>query len=235
MANTADLVASTVLDKAASLMNDTAEVTYGYSVTLPYLQIAMQELQEEFQLNSIPSSENTSAIVAMLAGQTEIIFDGGSNPSLPDDLIEPKQLWERNTGIDPFIPMTKRDFLPHYLEGAPTTTFTYWVWQDQKIKFLVSTADNDVKIDYVKTLFPDLVDENSLIGIINARTFLEFRTAGLCAEFIERNITSADALNGQGVLALQRAMGIGVKGKQAIQTRRRPFRSSYKRARGSYR
>ncbi len=227
-----DLIASTVLDSVASLMNDTAKTTYTYVATIPYLRLAMNELQEHFQLNSIPSTQLTSVVIQVNAGLTEIVFNGAGVPTLPNDLIEPNQLWERNRNIDPYVPMIKKDYLPHYLEGTPVSYFGFYTWNDQKISFLPSTQDNDIKIDYIKELFAQLVDENSQINVINARTFLEYRTAGLCAEFIERNVTSAQSLNTYGILALDRATGIGVKGKQAISTRRRPFRSGFKR-RGS--
>ena len=231
---TVDLVASTVMDASASLLNDTAKTVYTYAAQIPYLRIAMNELQEKYQLNGISAAEQTSAVIQVNAGQTTITFNAVVTPALPDDLIEPLKLWERNRGIDPFIPMTHVEFLPRYMEGAPTSQLVWWTWLNQQITFLPSTANNDVKIDYIKTLFPQLVDENSIINVINARSFLEYRTAGLCAEFIERNMSSAQGLNTYAVLALDRALGIGVKGKQSIQTRRRPFRQAYKRRIGNW-
>jgi hypothetical protein len=103
------------------------------------------------------------------------------------------------------------------------------VWESQAIKFLNCNRDNDIKIDYIKELFTPLVDETSLINVINASTFLEYRTAALCAEFIERNQASANSLNVYAVIAMDRATGIGVKGKQTILTRRRPFRAAFKK------
>jgi hypothetical protein len=226
---TVDLVASQVMAAAASLMNDTARTVYTYTVQIPYLRIAMNELQERYQLNAIPATQKSSVVIPVDAGETEITFNAVGSPALPDDLIEPERLWERNRNINPFVPMTKVEYLPHDMEGVPTNNFVWYVWQDQKIILLESTQDNDIKIDYIKTLFPELVDENSQINVINARTFLEYRTAGLLAEFIERNLTSSESMNAYAMLALDRALGIGAHGKQAIQTRRRPFRSGWKR------
>lgn len=224
-----DLAASTVLAKSATLLNDTARTIYTYAALLPYLQIAMQELQEEFQLRNISSSQLTSAAITVPAGITQIVYNGIGVPTLPTDMIEPQQLWERPSGIDPYIPMIKRDYIPHQLEGVLVTSFGFYVWENQMIKFLSSSMNIDVKIDYIKELFQPLVDENSSINIINAATFLEYRTSALAAEFIERNQSNANALNTYAVLAIDRATGIGIKGKQAITTRRRPFRSSYKK------
>ena len=125
--------------------------------------------------------------------------------------------------------MSRRDYIPHQFEGTTTSKFSFYVWENQIIKFLPSNQSNDIKIDYIKDIFTPLVDETSLINVINAATFLEYRTAGLCAEFIERNLASANSLNTYAIMALDRATGIGVKGKQTILTRRRPFRAAYKK------
>jgi hypothetical protein len=230
--STSDLLAGTVMDKAASLMNDTARTVYSYTAQVPYLQMAMDELQEEFQLHNMAVTEETSAVIPINTGLTEIIFNGGVGfPTLPTDFIEPKQLWERFRNSDPFVPMRKVEYLPHYLGGVNINQFLVFTWSHQKIEFLPSNTDNDIKIDYIKALFTTIANENSLINVINAKTFLEYRTAGLLAEFIERNLTSANAMNAYAVLAKDRVVGINSKGKQQISTRRRPFRSAYKRRR----
>jgi hypothetical protein len=227
---TVDLVASTVLAKASSLMNDTARTVYTYAAVLPYLQLALQELQEHFELNSIPATQLTSAVIQVNAGITVLNYNAGPVlPELPDDMIEPNQLWERERNIDPFVPMSRRDYIPHNLEGTPTGKFSFFTWNNQQITFLPCNRNNDIKIDYIKDLFTPLVDETSVINVINASTFLEYRAAALCAEFIERNIASANSLNTYAILALDRATGIGVKGKQTILTRRRPFRAAFKK------
>jgi len=228
----ADLLASEVMDRAASLLNDTAKNIYTYVAQLPYLNIAVQELQEEFELSNIPVTEETSAIIWVAAGVSAITYNAAGtpqNPTLPSDMVEPAQLWERQHSIDPFIPMTKRDYIPHYLEDIESEQFIYFVWQDQQIRFLPAVQDNDIKIDYIKQLFNIITDQNTQINIINSRTFLEYRTAALCAEFIERNLTSAQGLNNYAIMGMDRAKGIGIKGKQTIVTRRRPFRAGYKK------
>lgn len=228
-----DLVGSNVMDISASLLNDTARTNYTYAAQSPYLRIALQELRELFELNSIPVTQLTSAVIPMDAGDTEIVYNAAvGTPGLPNDFVEPQQLWERTRNINPYTPMTRRDYLPHSLEGVEISQFIYFVWQDQKIIVLPSVQNNDIKIDYIKQLFPDAgatVDENTQINVVNAATFLEYRTAALCAEFIERNLTSANGLNSYAVLGLDRVSGISSKSKQTIMTRRRPFRSGYKR------
>src|SRR4030095_4770551 len=230
-----DLVGGNVMDVAASLMNDTAKTVYTYAAQSPYLRISLQELRELFELNNIPVTQQTSAVVQINAGITAIVYNAAGTPvapKLPDDMVEPAQLWERARGIDPYVPMTKQDYLPHNVEGVLTSQFIFYTWNAQQIEVLPANQNNDIKIDYIRQLFPDAgatVDQNTVINVINCQTFLEYRTASLCAEFIERNQTSAQALGAYAVLALDRDTGIGVKGKQNIMTRRRPFRAGYKK------
>lgn len=225
----ADLIAGTVMDASASLLNDTAKVVYTYAAQIPYLRMSLNELREYYELHSIPMTEETSAVIQVDAGTNKIIYNGVGVPTLPNDFVEPNQVWERERGVNPFIPMTRRDYLPHNLEGVAISQFIFYVWQSQEIRFLPANRNNDIKIDYIRELFQFVLDENSQINVVNAQTFLAYRTAALCAEFIERNLTSANGLNAYGGLALDRATGIGVKGKQSIMTRRRAFRGAYKR------
>lgn len=223
----AELTAGQVMNIAASLLNDASRSVYTYAVQLPYLQLAIQELQERFELHNIPVTEKSSAVIQVDAGEDEISY--GGTPALPEDMVEPLQLWERPRDTDPWVPMTKRDFLPHNLEGVEISQFIYYVWQDQKILLLPANADNDIKIDYTKELFGEIADEDTEINIINARSYLEYKTAALVAKFVENNDARHDSLVISAEMAIDRAMGIGVKGKQNIFSRRRPFRSNYKR------
>ena len=233
---TTSLTAGEVMDKSASLMNDTAKTVYTHTAQLPYLQMALDELQESFELSNIPITSQTSAAVTVAIGTTSIDpVDGigsGAAPNYPTDLVEIQQLWERLSGsTDPYVPMTQKEFIPHELDNLPTESLMYWAFMNQVIQFNPSgaTTARQVKIDYIKKIFPDLITTATVIGIINARSFLQYRTAGLCSQFIGDNPSRAEELNNFAQMALDRVIGIGVKGKQSINTRRRPFMASYKR------
>jgi hypothetical protein len=222
--------AGDVMDISAALLNDPELSVYTYTAQLPYLKLASQELQESFEQNNIPITNETSAVIEVDAETTEIGFsDYTPSPNLPDDLIEIRQLWWSPRDQNQWLPMSKREYLPHYLEDAQTSALGFYTWNDQIIKFLPASADNDVKIDYIKPIFPAIVDQNTILGLINGKTFLEFRTAGLCARYIGENPTRGDELDGFAQMASDRATGIGTKGKQSIPVRRRPFRAGFKR------
>ena len=233
--STTDTTVYQVLDGAAALMNDAAKTQYTYAAVLPYLNMALDTLQEMFELNNVPVTNETSAVIPIDAGVTEIhkVLQPSSPPEYPHDLVEIRRLWERNRDIDPFIPMNKQDFLPHYMEGQETNALIWWVWINQTIRFLPSDTDNDVKIDYVRALFAPIqqVVTDTDIGVINCRSYLKFKTGAFCARYAGENETRADELDEEAALAIDRSMGISTKGRQAKNTRRRPFRANY-RSRG---
>lgn len=221
-----DLTSGDVMDKVAALMNDTAKQNYTYTAQLPYLQMAMQDLRKLLELNNSPVTEETSAIIEVDAGVEAIGFS--TTPALPVDLIEIQQLWESPRDQDSWIPMSRKDYLPHYLENIEVSQWLFWTWISNQIRLLPSIADNDLKIDYIRGLFIDVEDENSELAVINADSYLQFRTAALCAEFIGENPVRALSLNMQAKESFDVMIGIDNKGKQGLATRRRPFRSSWK-------
>lgn len=221
------LLASEVMDLSAAALNDADRTTYTYDIQIPYLKMALQELQEIFQLNSLPITQQTSAVIALTAGDDSIQFNVINSPRLPDNLIEPQRLWEQNRDSGPFMPMTRKEYIPHGLSSAMNQQI-YWVWQQNKIILLPSNQNNDIKIDYLGSLFPKYVIEQTIIPCQNGLGFLSYRIGGLIKELIERDLQGASSLNGFASLALDRIQGISIKGKQSIMARRRPFRSSYK-------
>lgn len=223
-----DLLAGTVMDISAALLNDPNRTVYTYAAQLPYLQLALQELQEYYQEHNIPTTQDSSAIINMEAGDTQIVYNGGSTPSLPDDMVEPQSLYESPEGENSWILMTKKQYIPHTLESLPVNMFRIYSWNGQEIRVPAASTDIDIKIDYLKELFTEIENESSIINVINARTFLQYRTASLCAEFNERNTTSSESLGAYAQMGIERAAGIAIKRGQNIYTRRRPFRAGYK-------
>lgn len=223
------LLASEVMDLSAASLNDVDKTTYDYTTQIPYLKLALQELQEIYELNSLAVTEKSSAAIRVNSGQTKIKFNVVSGPRLPDNLVEPERLWERTVDFNPWVPMTRKEYLPHELAGTRTSNFTYWVWSSNEIHLLESSQDNDIKIDYIGSLFPKYVRSDTIIPVINAQNYLAYKTASLIVELIERDIAKAGSLSAKADLAMDRISGITIKSKQSIVARRQPFRSAYKR------
>lgn len=224
-----------IIKRVASLQNDSKQQRYTSGAVLPYFNMALDDLQEIFQQNDIPLTYEVSANITVPA-QTDpnakVSIGFTTVPALPSNLIEIKQLWESVTGQELWIPVHKRAFIPHYTEGSQVSAFGIWAWVDNEIKVPNSLQSNDLKIDYIKSIFNEVtlatIDSEMGIEFKNCKSYLQYRTAGLCAMFIGANPTRAAALSSEATDALGRSLGIAIKGKQPISFRRRPFRQSYK-------
>jgi len=229
---------SDIISTVAVLMNDSAQTQYTNAICLPYLNLALDELQEIYELNGIPVTNKTSSPpITMIAGNNILGFS--TTPSLPSDLIEIQQLWESTSGLNQWTPMLKKDFLPHYLEdGTTISMFLIWAWLNEQVNLIAANANNDLKIDYTASIFatPILIGNVgvSLPSFTNIKTYLEYKTAALCAMFIAENPERAVALDSLTMSALSRSLGVPIRGMQSITTRRRPFRHSFKHRGASY-
>ena len=221
------MTAGDVMDSAAALLNDTALTNFTYAKQIPYLNIAMRELQEECESNNVPMSNATSAVLVVPVGTVTI--GPATTPALPTDLIEIQGCYERLTGTnDPFVPLTRVDFLPLYQSGQLFEDLIYFQWANQAINFLGATSSRDVKLNYIAAVLPVIASSTTTITMFNSISFLSYRTAALCAQFIGENKERADDLNVDARLGLDRVLNINTKGRQSTFTRRRPFMAGYK-------
>jgi hypothetical protein len=227
---------SDIITVVSGLMNDSAQAVYDNPTCLPFLSLALDELQEIYELNGIPVTNETSAAIKIPKGINRLGFD--TTPTLPSDFIELQQLWESTSGLNQWTSVIKKETIPHYLEDNTTISmFLIYAWEHGRIVLIPANADNDLKLDYTASLFNTpiaLKDVNVNLPFTNVKTYLEYKTAALCAMFIAENPDRAMALDSLTGTALSRALGIPIKGMQSIVTRRRPFRHSFKHRGTSY-
>jgi hypothetical protein len=228
---------SDIITVVSTLMNDSAQAEYNNTTVLPMLNLALDELQELFEQNDIPVTHETSgALITIPAGVNQLGFD--TTPALPSDLVEISQLWESTSGLFEWTPMIKKDYIPHYLEDLTTISmFLIWTWEHGRVNLIAANQPNDLKIDYTASMFNtpiQIKDINVNLPFINVKTYLEYKTASLCAFFIAENESRAAVLDTAAGNALNRALSIPIKGQQSIITRRRPFRHSFKHRGVSY-
>lgn len=234
---TTNRTVSSMMDAAAALMNDTEKQVWTNTVQLPYFKIACRELREHMASANMQLTEGTSEVITIDAGVTEInppINGAGTNaaPTYPADLLEVQKVWARLSGSsDPFIEVNYVRGLDQTLAGINYDGIFQYTFQDNKIKFWPSTTDQEIKLEYVRSVIPDLVTDDSIISVINAETFLIYRTAALLSEFVGENPSRSQSLNANAIMAVDRMTTIDVKGTQKVGTRRRPFLASLK-ARG---
>jgi hypothetical protein len=220
------MVAKEIMDSSAALLNDINLTVYTYAKQVPFLNIALDDLQEVLQANNVAITNKTDTEIVVNAGVLTI-GGGGGDPALPNGLIEIQRLWERLNGSSSnYIPMVRKEFLP--LLVTQTSSLIYWAWMDQVIKFIGATTDRQIRIDFISDVIPKIADENDNIDIIGSQSFLTYRTASLCAQYLGENETRANLLNGEANSSIDKLLSINTKGRQAITTRRRPFMAGYK-------
>ncbi len=219
------IAVSAMMDTAAALLNDTAKVIYTYAAQLPFYNLAQNELQEEMERNNVQSSNAIASPITVAAGVVTIDFS--TTPALPSTLIEIQEISERPAGqtVD-YIPMTRKEFLPTIVNQIDS--LVYWSWINQQLKFIGATIDVQILLYYISSRLPKVTDTSTTISLINAESFLEYRTAALCAWFIGENESRYQVLNQEAENAKDRFLGIDSKGRQGIATRRRPFMASYR-------
>jgi hypothetical protein len=226
--------AGDVFELAAAVLNDQVQAVYTDAVQMPYLNIAILDLKRQLQLNNVPVTNDTSAVITIPANTDELEI-GGTTPCLPADLIEIQQLWQRWSGTEnPFLPIQKFEFLPHYWDDTQTSQIPAWSWIAQKTKFISANIALDLKVDYIADIIPAITDADDEISVLNAMGYLVYQTAGHCAMFIGSNESRASVNYTLAKGSLDEILGISSKGRQSIYTRRRPFMAAYKNRGVSY-
>jgi hypothetical protein len=211
--------AGQVMDTVAPLLNDPDKTDYTYITMLPYLNLAIGELNELLEESNVGVTNEVSPVYIVRAGNNIL-----TNP--PHDMIEIQEIGERQLGDKgPFIPLPRREFL----DSLPVSnSLSFWTWSRQEIKFNAANTDREVQLKYTRRPFWGAQNDKSIIGTVSAHMFLTYKTAALCAQFVGENETRAAILQAQAERAFERILGISNKGKQQIMTRHRPFRAGYK-------
>jgi hypothetical protein len=222
---TPNFTAGDVMSAVRALLNDNAGQYYSNTVQIPYINMAMLELREYLELSNSPVTNYSDTVLTIPAGTTVINYV--TTPALPQDLVDIRQMWYRPTGDGPFVPLTRKDFLPHWLDGQDLYSFLFWAWYDNAVHIPSSSQINDLKLDYIKQI-AEVVDENSQLSLINGQSFLNYRTAALLCRYVKNDVEKAQDMDVNAQTSLDRTIGIESKGRQAITTRRRPFRQGYK-------
>jgi len=215
------LVASQAMHGAALLNNDPAHTDYTYDVMMPYLNMAIYELNEHLAESNAPATNQISPPIMIFKGENHI-------SNLPYFLINVQEVAERAAkSTDAFRPLPRKEFAEAY---ASSNSLVFWAQEGEQIVFNRNGAsiDIEVQLKYIQVSVKPAVTFESVIGPTIATMFLIYKTGALLAQFIGENESRSSILNEQAELALERIIGIGNKSKQQTMTRHRPFRAGYK-------
>ena len=229
--STTNLTAGEVMDWVASLMNDTGKTAYTYVTMLPYLNMALDELQEEMERHNVPVTDETAAYIRIPVGTLKVTpIESPELPHFPDDLLEVRALSERLYGTsDPFTPMHRNNFLN---VRTLSTSLLDFSWTGQEIRFIGAVTDRELKLDYLRELIRNADSGHTPIPIMGVKSYLAYKAASFCAKYVAENPERAKLLLDDADGCMDNILGISAKGRQGITTRRKPFRSAWK-SRGS--
>jgi hypothetical protein len=208
------LLASEVMDRSRAVLNDIAIDLYTNEILLPYLKIANDDLSDELTDNGATVNKEVTTDIPLSRGNKALV--------LPDDMIVPIELFEKDAGQDDsFYRFVKqRPFLPN---GLPANELSTWTWREQSIIFVGSVLDKQVRVRYYR-LITQILGETTSIELTHSLNYLSYHTAALAAEHIGQNRTKAIDLEGQAIQKLNKLLKKEVKQNQAKPTRRLPFK-----------
>lgn len=219
-------------DAAQSLDGNLLAITQPY--TMEYVNSAWHRLQDELAEAGAPRLEREVILPAVPvcgspdpAVQVSVSYSGANDgallwpsPVLPQDMMEPMRLHERQTGmVGNFVPMNAAvDGLPRVPQGQ---RLRLWDWKDDSLFFIGSTQLNDVLLRYYAYL-PAIVNEPGVqLGILRCERAMGFYIAGEFAA--ARGSTAADGLIAKGDDAVAKMTVRIARVKQRTSRRRKPY------------
>jgi hypothetical protein len=228
-----------VLNRARVLVNDAAQSLAGNLLadTTPYtlelLNSGYEQLQDELLDRDVETFTKEAVLSSMTPAQITDpgltvninfanYFDGVSNnasPVLPQDLILPLRLWERQTGINeiwwPMRPVN--DGLP---SASQVARLVYWDWRTDAIYFTGSNQTNDLRIRYAAYL-PALTASGDAVKIFRSKEALAHLVAARFA--FSRGSPFAEGLEAKAMNEIAKMVGRSARKRQRGQHRRLPY------------
>lgn len=201
--------------------------------TLTYVNEAWWTLQEKLAINGV-ETQISETVLNNLTAVTDLdpatqayidyqhYFDGETTldtPVLPQDLILPIRLWERQYGTEQeFIPMNPaQDGLPSRVKSI---YLGEWEWRNNKIRLVGATQASDIRIRY-QSYLADIAAVANPLPIMRCTLALANYIAASFA--MSRGSEQASALFAKGDVAVLRMVSLTTRAKQRGQHRRIPY------------
>lgn len=234
--------AELVLQNARAICNDAALSIAGSILadTQPYVFPMLEERYEYLQDRLITEGANTYSEYGIVTGllpagstdpttQVELLYTGyydgvtlHASPTLPADLLEPLELWERQSGTQNYwIPMAQAS--DAIGARAQSSKMRIWDWETDILYMQGATQSNDVKIKYLR-FAPMLTSPTSPVLIVRCIPALAALMAEAAAK--SRGGTEAAAMfKQQAEEAIKMIISRTARKEQYAKFNRIPFRS----------
>lgn len=205
-----------ILDRSRVFLNDKDEDLYTNAVLIPFLKAANDEFRDELLVHGINSQKTVSEYYTVSAGTTTL-------DPLPDDFINPVQLWQRQSGSDDNFTKIVELVWPDGYTGD-SDYIAYWNYRNQEITLTSARLTLEVRLDYNRALVEVGADVDADVEIKGSVNFLAAKTAELAAMDIGQNPVEGSKNAIRASKYLGRLLQINIKNQQGVGARRRPFR-----------
>lgn len=172
--------AGSVMLRAANHLNDPNQLKYTNTVLLPFVNMALERLEEELGVYEISAFKKTSIPIDVDAGDTQLT-------QMPVDFVEPIRLLERNRdSSEDWNEIREVAELDNNIDDA--TTIVQWARRNNAIFINAPTQDREVILEYIGTV-TSATGALTTIDIEASRRFLALETARCAARDLGNSAT----------------------------------------------
>ena len=206
-----------IMQRSAAHLNDTSMLVYNADVLLPYLNMAIDELQEELGVFEIGEMRRETIIILVNAGDTSI-------PQMPLDFLEAISVLERARGSsDEWREVDQVVAIDPNLTIRPGNTLSQWTERSDRIEINPPALDREILLDYVASM-TIAEGEDGPINIESSRRLLALLTARNAARDAGNSRTKADTYEPDIARARDRLIRrLQKKSQEVSGTRRLPY------------
>ena len=212
--------------------------------TIPLLNERYRWLQQYLASRSVETFSKYAFIIGLTPANTGNpsvdvtidyagYYDGamkwGPPLTLPEDMIKPLELWERQTGNNVWVPM--RQAADSISTRPQMPRFNIWDFQNDVLILPGATQTNDLKFKYI-CFAPDLTTLASPVLVIRCQTALSYLVAEKAAE-MRGGLEMAAAYHEKAEAAISEIVNRTARKEQYVNYHRLPFRARNSR-RGQY-
>lgn len=162
--------AGTVMTRAASHLNDSAQIVYTSAVLLPYFNSALDELEQELAVFELTPLKIDSAEISVEIGDLSL-------DAMPTDFVEAISLVERPLNSDGlWVEVKEVSDIDNNLIAQPAEAVIQWTIRNTSILINPPSSDREVILKYVKGL-TTASGAATIVDIETSRHFLALVTA----------------------------------------------------------
>lgn len=161
--------AGSVTLRAATHLNDPSQLVYTSTVLLPFVNMALEELEEELDVYEVAPLKNESITITVAQGDTVLT-------QMPTDYIEAVALFERSQGSsDDWMEVRETNWIDVNLDESDR--ILNWAPRGGQIRITPPVSAREVQLKYLKGLTEatsvgvtlDIVGSLRFLGLVTAR------------------------------------------------------------------